>query len=457
MENPMLHKLRSALIGGELIPPKNRVLVALSGGADSVALLHGLLALNPELGYSVSAAHLNHGIRGAAADSDEAFCRNLCDGWGVPFCSQRIDCPALARERKQSLEEAARNARYAFLEETATSIGARCIATAHHANDQAETVLLNLLRGTGASGLRGMRQGRNNIIRPLLDVTRGEILEYISLNSLDYVQDETNFDTEYTRNHLRALDPQLRQINPAYSRNICRAASLIGEDDDALCAWAKAELAKAALGDGISCEGVNSLPRAVSGRVIRLYAASKGLAIDLSYNHIDSIRALCKGKTGASINLPRGFSARVDYGKLTIKRLKENVATCGYCLPLIIGRDVHTPVGKLSSSLVSLPADLSKCSPFECYAVKEVFDGAVVRPRQPGDYIHPFGAPGKKKLKDYYIDKKIPHSRRNLPVIAVGSEVLWAVGAGTSQKAAIGNQSAVLHLEFLPTDECELD
>ncbi len=451
MKTPMLDKLRSALKDGRLIPPKSRVLVALSGGADSIALLHGLLALANELDLCVFAAHLNHGIRGDSADADEAFCKNVCEKWGVTLFAKKADCPALALEQKRSLEEAARAARYAFLEETAKKIGADRVAVAHHRDDQAETVLLNLFRGTGASGLRAMRPLRQNIVRPLLFASKGEILEYVSQNGLPFVQDETNSDKAYARNRLRALDPQLRLINPAYAQNICRAAALTGEDDDALCAWAKTELEKAAHAEGLSCERVTALPRAVSGRVIRLYAASQGLKADLSFRHVDAIRAVCAGKTGACVDLPSGFSARVDYGALTIARAKKDSGGRDYCVSLAVEGETATPLGVISASMVPRPRDLA-APPFECFVAAEPVVGAVVRPRKPGDTILPFGAPGKKKLKDFYIDKKIRREDRSLPVIAAGSEVLWAIGAGLSQIAAVGSQKTVLWLKFTPVE-----
>lgn len=450
MKTPMLDKLRSALKGGRLIPPKSRVLVALSGGADSIALLHGLLALAGELDFCVSAAHLNHGIRGRSADADEDFCKSICKKWGVPLFSKKVDCPALALEQKQSLEEAARAARYAFLAAAAKEIGADRVAVAHHRDDQAETVLLNLFRGTGASGLRAMQPLRQNIVRPLLFASKGEILEYVSQNDLPFVQDETNSNKEYTRNRLRALDPELRLINPAYAQNICRAASLIGEDDDALCAWAKAELEKAVCAEGLSCERINALPRAVSGRVIRLYAASRGLTADLSFRHVDAIRSICAGGTGACADLPRGFAARVDYGVLTIARAKKDSGGQDYCVPLVVEGETVTPLGVISAALVPRPKDLTAAPPFACFVAAEPVIGAVARPRKPGDTILPFGAPGRKKLKDFYIDKKIRREDRNLPVIAAGSEVLWAIGAGLSQIAAVGSQKTVLWLEFTP-------
>jgi len=450
MNHPLLVKLRSAVVDGRLIPNSSRVLVGLSGGADSVALLHGLLALQKELGFSVCAAHLNHGIRGEAADADEAFCKSICDAWGVPFFSQKVDCPALARQRRQSLEEAARFARYAFLEGAARKAGAYRIAVAHHRDDQAETVLLNLLRGAGSAGLRAMRPLRANVIRPLLFVSKAEILNYLSAHSLPYVQDETNADPCHSRNRLRALDAEFKKINPAYAQNVCRAAQLIAEDDDALCAWAEKELQRARQGEGIRCEAVNALPRAVSGRVLRLYAASRGLHADLALRHVDALRAICAASTGASVDLPKGFLAKVDYGVLTIGRAEIAQDLPDYCVPLNTEGETQTPLGVLTASRIPRPKSLVPDSPLSCYVSPDSVRCAVVRPRKPGDVIHPLGAPGRKKLKEYYIDRKIPREDRSLPVIALGGEVLWVVGAGISERAVVRGEDTVLFLRFSP-------
>lgn len=452
MTHPVLDKLRSAVKEGGLIPPKSRVLVGLSGGADSIALLHALTALRNELELTVLAAHLNHGIRGKAADSDEAFCRSICQSWGIPFFSKKADCPALALERKQSLEEAARSARYAFLEETAKTTGADRIAVAHHMDDQAETVLLNLLRGTGALGLRAMRPVRGIIIRPLLLASKAEILNYVSVNSLPFVQDETNANREHSRNRLRSLDGELKHINPSYAQNVCRAAALIAEDDDALCAIAKEQLEKAKDGEGIRCESIAGLHRAINGRVLRMYAASQGLRTDLSLRHVDALRSLLTVPTGASVDLPGGFIARVDYGVLTIERSKNDRKTPDYCLPLAVEGETVTPLGIFTASIIPRPKVLKAETPFSCFVAPESVQSAVVRPRKPGDVIHPLGAPGRKKLKEFYIDKKIRREHRLLPVVAIGNEVLWAVGAGISETAAVNGQDTVLWLRFTPCD-----
>ncbi|MBO5403301.1 MAG: tRNA lysidine(34) synthetase TilS, partial [Clostridia bacterium] len=203
------------------------ILVALSGGADSVCLLSALL----ECEAAVSAFHLNHGIRGEEADRDEEFCRSLCNRLGVPFSSERADIPAISAEKGIGIEEAARNVRYDKLNREATRINADYIATAHNADDNVETVIFNLVRGCSPDGLCGIPKIRGNIIRPLLDSTREEIEEYLCKKGLSFVTDSTNSDIAYTRNKIRhSVLPVLRSINPAISASVARMCESIRDD-----------------------------------------------------------------------------------------------------------------------------------------------------------------------------------------------------------------------------------
>ena len=247
-----------------------KVLCALSGGADSVALLWGLCALREKAGLFVCAAHLNHGLRGALAARDEAFCRALCARAGVPLAVGAADCRALARAAGKGVEEAAREARYAFLFRAAEEAGCGWVLTAHHAGDQAETVLFHLLRGAGAAGLGGMPARRGRLLRPLLECKKADLLAVARGSGWGHVEDETNEDRTYARNRLRALGAELAKFNAGWEQNICRAAALLREDDEALCAWAARERAALAKGEGLDAGGLAALPAAVQGRVVRL-------------------------------------------------------------------------------------------------------------------------------------------------------------------------------------------
>lgn len=219
----------------QLIRPGDGVVVGLSGGPDSVFLLYALHTLQPRMGFTLWAAHVHHGIRGAEADRDEAFSEKLCAKLDIPFQAVHVAAPAYAAQHGLSLEEAARILRYEALEAARQQLGqtrAAWIAVAHHLDDQAETVLHNLVRGAGLRGLAGMENRRNHVIRPLLSIKREDILKWLKQNDIPYVTDSTNADPHYTRNRIRStVLPELREVNPEASAHIAHSAALIREAD----------------------------------------------------------------------------------------------------------------------------------------------------------------------------------------------------------------------------------
>ena len=220
----MKDKVKAALAG---LSPGSALVCAVSGGADSVALLHCLRALSEELGFSLTAAHFNHCLRGEESDGDEAFVRDLCGKWGIPLTVGRGDAAKRARETGESLEEAARALRHGFL-----SAQPGLIATAHNADDQVETVLINLLRGTGLKGLCGMEPQSGRIVRPLLTVTRVEILAYLQENGLSWREDSSNFEDDALRNRLRHhVIPLFRQENPSLAATVARSTAILRRDE----------------------------------------------------------------------------------------------------------------------------------------------------------------------------------------------------------------------------------
>ncbi len=234
----------------DMLPRGSAVLAAFSGGADSSALLHFLCSVRGKRGLRVFAAHVNHGLRGAEADRDEAFVRGVCRAWGVPLFAARVNVRAEAEKTGESEELCGRRLRYAFFEKTAAALGAR-IATAHTLSDCVETILFNLARGTGLSGLCGIPPVRGNIVRPLIETTRAEVEAYCRENGLDFVTDSTNFSRVYGRNRVR-LDvvPALRTINPSLEKAVLREIRLFAADEAFLRGETEKLLARAAVPDG---------------------------------------------------------------------------------------------------------------------------------------------------------------------------------------------------------------
>lgn len=229
-------KVKSAIDKYGLINKNERVLVGLSGGADSVTLLHVLLKIAPERGFELCAAHLNHGIRGAEAYHDQHFVEELCKGLGVPLVCEGLDIPGIARAEGKTLEQAAREKRYEFFHRAAKELGADKIAVAHHMDDQAESIMLHLIRGSGLKGLMGMEPAYGDIIRPLLWARRREIEEYAADNGLKYCTDSTNLERDASRNRIRLdLIPYIQDnLNPCFVEGLCSMGELLRQDEEYL-------------------------------------------------------------------------------------------------------------------------------------------------------------------------------------------------------------------------------
>lgn len=308
----------------DMLPRDGLVLAAVSGGADSLSLLFWL----HERGARVAAAHLNHALRGAAADADEAFVRDFCAERGIPFYAERVDVRALAGREGLSVEEAGRKARYDFLERTADKIGADRIATAHHADDNAETLLFQLLRGA-RSGLGGIAPVRGRYIRPFLDLTRAQIEAYAKENRLTYRTDETNADDAFARNYIRhEILPRLATLNDAAAAHIAQTARTLraeGEFLDALAAE-RLSVGGAILDETratVPCKTINAAPDALRGRMVRLLVDALRVGKrDFTARHYDAIAELCASEYGRHLDLPRGVVAERAGGVLSLATKK---------------------------------------------------------------------------------------------------------------------------------------
>ncbi len=273
----MIQSVRTAIREYDMLGNARCVCSALSGGADSVSLLRALCSLKEELGVEVCACHLNHGLRGAESDGDERFCRELCESMGIPIYTEKIDVSGFS-QKHESLEETARKARYAFFERALArfeaEFGECVLATAHNACDNAETVLLNLTRGTGILGLCGIPPirglGERRVIRPLLRCTRGEIEEYLGSLGQSYVTDMTNLSEKYTRNKIRRrVLPELEAVNPSVTEVIGRMTRLLRADSDFLEELADSALIEARRGRGWDAKMLAALPVPVKSRAVR--------------------------------------------------------------------------------------------------------------------------------------------------------------------------------------------
>ena len=446
--NPLLKKVVSAIRCNDMFAPGDAVVVALSGGADSVALLHILLGL-AEYGSGVVAAHLNHRLRGAESDEDENFVRALCQKHDVPLVVRGIDVGHIARERGLSLEEAGRECRYSFFKEVAADFGAKTVALAHHADDQAETVLMRLLRGSGGTGLRGMlpRSPDGCYVRPLLRVTRKEIEEYLANEGVRYRVDSSNSDIGFLRNRIRhELIPFLGGYNPAIAERLQATADLLASDEELLEVITErlferhSEVTDA--GVTIDLAGVRTEPKGARLRLYRLAVErAKGDLRKIQHRHIvDMDRLVHDAKPHMALTLPDGLRVRKSYGSLTVTAAKE-ITQVGWEV-VIDGPGIYQLSGGFALSVARAEVggayeDVS-CARFDLE--KAPFPW-LVRNFRNGDRLNPFGMTGSKKVKELFIDRKIPiEERRRIPLLFCAETLLWVCGI------RIGSTAAVTHV-----------
>lgn len=309
----------------DMLPSSGIILCAVSGGADSMCLLHILCALGGKLGFSVAAAHFNHCLRGASSDGDEAFVRDWCQRQNIPFYTARGDVAAHARANGQSIEEAARALRYGFLEETADRIGASRIAVAHNADDNAETVLLNLSRGTSV-GLAAIAPVRGRIIRPLLETPREQIEKYLAENGVAHVEDETNAQEIAARNRVRLhAMPALRSVNGRAVENIVRAAQIAQREGEFLDELAAVRMDVQKTPDGAFCvlrSALRDAPEVLRPRMVRLLFAQLGAGMrDFSAVHIGDVVCLAlSNRASGQLSLPGAAEAVITRAHLVLRR-----------------------------------------------------------------------------------------------------------------------------------------
>ena len=417
---------------------------AVSGGIDSMALLHCLCALREKMGFELKAFHFEHGIRAQRSKEDMEFVMRECEKLGVLCVTGGADVPRLAREKGVSVETAAREARYAFLD------AQRCdfIATAHHSGDNAETVLLNLIRGSGLKGLCGIPEKRGKYIRPFLDISRSEIEEYVNRNGIPYSNDATNDDISYSRNYIRKeILPRLSRVNGSAAQNISRAARLLSEDEEALeeTALESGCIEYARRGAYIDLELLQKQKEAVKKRVIRLAAQGAGGLYDLENIHTEAVLRLAeKGESGKRLDLAHGLCAEVVYGRLRIVKHEER----GYCATPAPLREGSFEFGGYAFEC----REFGGAPVFEKgaeYFDKEAAAGAQFRFRKEGDFIRPLGMKGRKRLSDYLSDRKVPLSERDsLVLMARGSEILWVVGVGVSESSKVNGGEQIYEIKY---------
>jgi tRNA(Ile)-lysidine synthase len=440
------------------------LLVAVSGGADSVALAYILLELAPKYSLRLAIAHLNHCLRQSESDRDETFVAALAEQLELPFYVGREDVRRYQERHRLSPEEAARQVRYGFYDAIATKYGYRKIALGHHGDDNAELVLMNLLRGSGPLGLSGISPVRDNkIVRPLINLRRSEIMDYVAAKNLDYVTDSSNWDLKYYRNKIRArLMPELEsEYNPKLIDSLNRLTAIMGAEEEWLedlihPIYQKAIIFKEKNKLELSIQELNQQPIAVRRRIIRKAIRwAKGDLRRIAFAHVASVCQLAKiGPTSGILDLPDRIRIRRDRNVLTISKEGTNLrrldggpffpATRGYDYSLSGPGKIFIEEAQAHISFIEIPKaqslDLQPSGHrIAFFDMNKIRFPLVIRNFRPGDRFWPLGSNGNQKLKKFFIDHKVSRiERAKCPIVLSRNKIIWVAGHRLDNAVRIG-------------------
>lgn len=447
----LLGQVRQYIKRHSLLQPGERVIVACSGGADSLALLDILYRLRDELTVEMAVAHVDHMFRGEESAADARFVADTCREYGLVCYQTAIDVPAYIRARGLSAEDAARQLRYRYLHQVASLWGGAKIATGHHADDQAETVLMHLLRGAGSQGLSGIRPMAAGIIRPLLAVNRRRLEAYCRSRQLLWRTDSSNLKTDYRRNRIRlSIMPQLKDLMQAdVSRQICRSAEILAGEADFIRSQAESLWSCLVQEEGdallLDIDHFHDLHLALKRQVIRLILEKKRGLTGISFDHVEVlIKVIDCWQVGTNYVLPGGLLVKKDYRQVSFGYGGQDTATPGLTSVIPVRVPGMTALPQLGITVCSelrreepaAETDRMSAAVFDRQALTLP---VYVRTRLPGDRFTPLGMSGSKKVKDFLIDAKIPRGQRDkTPVFydATG-RIFWLGGMRTSEYGKI--------------------
>ncbi len=468
--------IRRTVQARRLITPGEPVLVAASGGPDSTAMLYALWQIARTSPMPLAVAHFHHGLRGAEAERDAAFVAGQAAELGLPFYIERGNVEGYRRDERLSTEEAARRLRYDFLHRTAGANRFSKIAVGHHADDNAESVLLFVLRGSGRRGISGIPPKRGRLVRPLIDCRRNEIRRYLKEEQIGFVLDSSNADNAFVRNRLRNdLIPKLAaDYNPNLVETLCRLSAVARAEDDWMETLAEPLLTGALLqreADRIllSVPALSALPKAACRRVLRQAISSlKGDLRRIGFRHIEAVRRLCEEKDGcASFHLPRNIRVYRAYERVEICLAPEN----GGCAslgsepePKTFRYRLYEP-GEVHLIEAGFCLRLTACGPVDAERIRrsgqrtaffdmgKIYFPITVRNARPGDRFRPLGMTGTQKLQDFFTDRKVSRrSRWMCPLVISGGKIAWVAGHRISEDFKVEPASRRLLLAELLAD-----
>lgn len=435
----------------DMLSNVSSIVVGVSGGADSIAALHFLLSISEQNGIKIVAAHLNHLIRGDESYRDEEFVRLVCKNWGIKLYVKREDIKELSYKSGQGIEECGRNERYSFFEEVSLENNAK-IATAHTLSDNMETMLINLIRGCGLNGLCGIPPVRGNIIRPLILASRSETEEYCRKNSLQFVNDSTNFELDYTRNKIRLeIIPLLKKLNPSFDNVYKRFFENISYDNEYLNEMSEKAVKKSLINEmNFKVNEIKSLPTGIMRRTI-LKILSKGVNKNIANKDVDSVIKLISGQTNC-VCLNKDLSVRIKEEILYFDERNnggKNIIPWEYTFESL---NVLTEIKKtfiiniLSSKEYSCLSQEYENINYNCISMDNIFYKDIVfRNRRPGDVFSQAGRKCTKTIKKLFNELKIPKNMRsNLAMLANKKEIIWIHNIGVSEKYKVTKDTKVI-------------
>lgn len=438
----MIDKVKKTIEEHNMIKKGDNIVIGVSGGIDSMALLYSLYELRDVYDISIHVAHVNHGVRGEEARRDQDFVESVASKLGLRFWTSNVDMNAYGKKHKISAEEAGRILRYGFFNDIIDRLGHGKIAVGHNLNDQAETLIMRFFRGTGLEGLKGIDYKVDNVIRPILGVKRDELEEYIRDRDIDTVLDGTNLESIYTRNKVRLeLIPYIEEnFNPNLIETMERTSNLARIENSFLDGYSREKYLELKIKQDKSMVVLDSkkykkLDLCIKQRVLRHALLDiEGNLQGISEIHISNLIDLFdSGETGKSINGPNNLIGLINYDELIVKKEKKGVKS-DYELVLEDGLSMEGYSFELSVLDIKDLDGFPKSKNVRYFDYDKISGPLIIRNRRPGDRFVPFGMKGEKKIKDYFIDEKIPRFERDsIPILCDDNNILWVIGYRTSE------------------------
>jgi tRNA(Ile)-lysidine synthase len=456
----IIQKVRETINKYSMLSHGDHVLVGLSGGPDSVCLLTILHRLKPEFGIHLSAAYIDHGLRPDEILYEIELCRDLCSSMDIPFTTRPIDVKSYMKEKKMNKQEAARELRYNAIDKIAIEKAANKIALGHNADDQAETIIMRLFRGTGPSGLSGMPPVRKHIIRPLIEIERHEIEDFLETEGIGFAIDSSNLKREYLRNKIRHLIiPEARKINMDVVKTLSRTADIFRDEEryfEILVTKTLMKLITRKTDNVIELflGPLEAMDTVILRRVLRrAIDETRGLH-GIGFIHIEEIMSLIKsGKSGDRIYLPKDI--RVIKGYSTVTITSEKPTKLG---TYVIDSPCETIVKESSMVIRSTIMGVDEVKDYGDAQKIAVIDAdkvhfpMTIRGRLQGDFFYPLGFGKKKKLQDYFVDEKIPRDERDaVPLLICDNTIVWVIGYRLDERYRVDKDTKrVLKFEIKP-------